>query len=232
MFETASSTGWDTGARADRVVRALTPYGEPMADPGIAAPTVGARRLVVAEDEAVIRMDLVEMLSELGYAVVGQAADGAQAIELVRALEPDVVLLDINMPVMDGLAAASEISTLENVAIVMVTAFSQRDVVESAVAAGAHGYLVKPFTQADLVPTIELASAQATAVKALAEEAAGLRERSRDRELVDEAKSRLQASLGIGEAEAFALLRRGAMDARITLAEAAARLLEQGPSSA
>jgi response regulator NasT len=113
----------------------------------------------------------------------------------------------------------------------MVTAFSQRNVVESAVAAGAHGYLVKPFTQADLVPTIELAVAQARAVQALTEEAAGLRERSRDRELVDEAKARLQASLEVGEAEAFAMLRRGAMDARITLAEAAARLLEQGPST-
>jgi response regulator NasT len=195
------------------------------------ASAVGALRLVVAEDEAVIRMDLVEMLTELGYEVVGQAADGARAVELVRTWTPDVVLLDINMPVMDGLTAASKISSVGNVAIVMVTAFSQRNVVESAVAAGAHGYLVKPFTQADLVPTIELAVAQARAVQALAEEAAGLRERSRDRELVDEAKVRLQASLGVGEAEAFALLRRAAMDARITLAEAAARLLEQGPGA-
>lgn len=231
MFETASSTGWDTGARADRVVRTPTPYGEPMAETVESAPTAGVLRLVVAEDEAVIRMDLVEMLTELGYAVVGQAADGSQARDLVRTLAPDVVLLDVNMPVLDGLTAAREISAVDNVAIVMVTAFSQRDVVESAVAAGAHGYLVKPFTQADLVPTIELAVAQARAVQALAEEAAGLRERSRDRQLVDEAKARIQASLGISEAEAFAVLRRGAMDARITLAEAAARLLEQAPST-
>ena len=122
-----------------------------MADPGIAAPTVGARRLVVAEDEAVIRMDLVEMLSELGYAVVGQAADGAQAIELVRALEPDVVLLDINMPVMDGFAATQAIrdgqagESMRRVPIVAMTADAMGGDRERVLAAGMDDYVSKPI---------------------------------------------------------------------------------------
>ena len=179
------------------------------------------RTVVVAEDEALIRMDLIEVLREQGYDVVGEAADGETAVALTRALRPDVVLLDVAMPRRDGLSAAEEIGGEQLAAVVMVTAFSQRETVERAAAAGVHGYLVKPWSRTDVTPAIEVAVARWEQVVGLERSVRLLQERARDREVVDRAKRALQAQ-GHSEQEAFALLRKAAMDARITLAEAAA----------
>lgn len=183
------------------------------------------RTVVVAEDEALIRMDLVEMLGECGYTVVAAVGDGEAAVERARELRPDVVFLDVAMPRRDGLSAAREIAGGGIAPVVMVTAFSQRETVAQAAEAGALGYLVKPFTKSDLTPAIEIAVARWEQVQALAAEVAGLRERQAARETVDRAKSLLQERLGLTEPEAFARLRRAAMDGRVTLAEAAAAVI-------
>lgn len=193
--------------------------------------TERAVRVLVAEDEALIRMDLVELLGELGYDVVGQAADGEAAVELARALRPDVVMLDVAMPRRDGLSAAEEICSQALAAVVLVTAFSQRDVVERGTAAGITGYLVKPFTGSDLRPTIDVALARWHQVQGLSAQVASLAERLADRDRVEEAKVRLQQVFGLSEADAFALLRRQAMDERVTLAEVAAQVLGAHPST-
>ena len=186
-------------------------------------------RVVVAEDEALIRMDLVEMLGELGYEVVGQARDGEEAVALVRDRRPDLAFLDIAMPVRDGLSAAGEIVEAGLAPVVMVTAFSQAETVQRAASAGAMGYLVKPFTTADLTPAIELALARWEQLRALTAEVAALGDRLAARETVDRAKALLMARLGVGEPDAFAWLRGAAMDARVTLAEAAAAVLANPP---
>lgn len=190
-----------------------------------------AVRVLVAEDEALIRMDLVEMLGELGYDVVGQAFNGEVAVELAVALRPDVVLMDVAMPVRDGLSAATEIIDARVAPVVMVTAFSERDTVAHAATAGALGFIVKPFSRSDLGPAIELAVARWTQLLELEQQVDGLEARVRAREVVDEAKSLLHSRFGLGEAEAFALLRRKAMDERVTLAEAAAQVLDSASSS-
>lgn len=183
-------------------------------------------RVIVAEDEAVIRMDLVEMLRELGHDVVGEAFNGQQAVDLVRELRPDLVFLDIAMPERDGLSAAQEIASGDLCAVVMVTAFSGRDVAMQAAEAGAVGYVVKPFTMADLEPAIAVAQARWAQVQALKSEVANLGERARARKLVEQAKVLLQRDHGMSEPDAFAWLRRAAMDRRVTLSEAAAALIE------
>ncbi len=182
-------------------------------------------RVLVAEDEALIRLDLVEMLEELGYQVVGQAGDGQQAVNLARDLRPDVVLLDVAMPVRDGLSAAEEIVDGGFGAVVMLTAFSQRETVLRAVEAGVMGYVVKPCSGSDLGPAVEMARARWLQMRDLAEQVGDLNERLGARATVDAAKSLMQSALGLTEAEAFTLLRRQAMDARITLAEAAALVI-------
>jgi response regulator NasT len=187
----------------------------------------GPLTVLVAEDEALIRMDLVEMLGELGYQVIAQASDGQQAVDLTRALRPDLVFLDVAMPVRDGLSAAEEIAAESLAPVVMVTAFSQRDAVERATAAGVMGYLVKPFSRSDLVPAIEVAFARWTQLIELQDQVSDLQARLVARRAVDLAKSRLQHELAVSEPEAFALLRRRAMDARVTLAEAAVSYLGQ-----
>ena len=189
------------------------------------------RTVLVAEDEALIRMDLVELLTECGYDVVGQAGDGQTAVDLARELRPDVVFLDVAMPRRDGLSAAEEIVGEQIAPVVMVTAFSQQETVARAVEAGAMGYLVKPFTRSDLGPAIEVAVARWQQVVDLAEQVASLRERQAARETVDRAKRALESDRGLTEAEAFAWLRRAAMDGRVTLAEAAAAVLAQRPRS-
>ncbi|MDO8731235.1 MAG: response regulator [Actinomycetota bacterium] len=188
-------------------------------------------RVLVAEDEALIRMDLVEMLGELGYSVVGQAANGQIAVDLAVQLRPDVVLMDVAMPVRDGLSAATEIIEQRCAPVVMVTAFSESDTVQHAAHAGALGYLVKPFNRSDLRPAIELAVARWAQMLQLEAQVDDLGARVRARDVVDEAKSLLQAQQGISEAEAFALLRRQAMDSRVTLAEVAAQVLRASPAS-
>ncbi len=183
--------------------------------------------VLVAEDEALIRMDLVELLTELGYEVVGQVADGQAAVDRTRELRPDVVFLDVAMPRRDGLSAAEEIVGDVLAPVVMVTAFSEQETVRRAVDAGVLGYLVKPFGRSDLTPAIEVAVARWEQMRQLDAQVSGLRERQEARDVVERAKRRLQEGSGLSEPEAFALLRRSAMDGRITLAEAAAVVLER-----
>ena len=182
-------------------------------------------RVIVAEDEAVIRMDLVEMLKELGYDVVAEAFNGERAVELVREHRPDLAFLDIAMPVRDGLSAAEEISRGNLCAVVMVTAFSQRDVAMKAAEAGAVGYVVKPFTMADLEPSIALALARWRQIQDLQGQVEALGDRAKAREEVERAKAVLQERFGLSEPEAFSWLRKAAMDRRVTLSEAATALL-------
>ena len=179
----------------------------------------------MAEDEAVIRMDLVEMVRELGHDVVAEAFNGQQAVDRVREARPDLIFLDIAMPVRDGLSAAEEIASEDLCAVVMVTAFSQRDVATKAAEAGAVGYVVKPFTLADLDPAITLAMARWQQIVDLKGQLSVLGERAKARETVEAAKALLERQYGLDEPQAFTWLRRAAMDRRVTLAEAAAALL-------
>ena len=187
-----------------------------------------AVRVLVAEDEALIRMDLVELLGECGYDVVGQAADGQAAVDLTRSLRPDVVFMDVAMPRRDGLSAAEEIIADGLAPVVMVTAFGQAETVQRAAEAGVLGYLVKPFGKADLAPAIEVAVARWQQMRELAEHVSNLRERQAAREAVERAKQVLESTMGITEPEAFAWLRRAAMDRRVTLAEVAADVAAGG----
>lgn len=186
--------------------------------------------VLVAEDEALIRMDLVELLGECGYEVIGQATDGQVAVDLARSLRPDVVFMDVAMPRRDGLSAAEEIIRDGLAPVVMVTAFSERETVQRATEAGVMGYLVKPFGKADLTPAIEVAVARWQQMRDLTDQVGTLKERQAAREVVDRAKRHLEQAEGLSEPAAFAFLRRSAMDARITLPEAAARILDELPS--
>lgn len=187
----------------------------------------GVVTVLVAEDEALIRLDLVEMLEECGYRVVAQVADGQAAVDRARELRPGVVFMDVAMPRRDGLSAAEEIIAEGVAPVVMVTAFSQRETVQRAVDAGVLGFLVKPFVKADLAPAIEVAVARWQQMRALDEQVTGLQERQAAREVVDRAKRLLQESLGLSEPEAFAWLRKAAMDGRVTLSEVAARVVAE-----
>ena len=178
-------------------------------------------RVVVAEDEALIRLDLVEMLREEGYDVVGQAGDGEEAVRLAEELRPDLVMLDVKMPVLDGISAAERIATARIAPVVMLTAFSQRELVERARDAGAMAYLVKPFTQSDLVPAIELAVSRYAEITTLESEVADLAERFETRKRVERAKSLLQQKYGLSEPDAFRWLQKSAMDRRLSMREVA-----------
>jgi response regulator NasT len=178
-------------------------------------------RIVVAEDEALIRLDLVEMLREEGYEVVGEAGDGESAVRLAEELRPDVVMLDVKMPVLDGISAAERIATQRIAPVVMLTAFAQRELVERARDAGAMAYLVKPFTQGDLVPAIELAVSRYAEIVTLEAEVADLGERFETRKRVERAKSLLQQAYKLSEADAFRWLQKSAMDRRLSMREVA-----------
>ncbi|MDA8434669.1 MAG: response regulator [Actinomycetales bacterium] len=180
-----------------------------------------ALRVVVAEDEALIRLDLVEMLGEEGYVVVGEAGDGEQAVRLAEELRPDLVMLDVKMPVLDGISAAERIAAARIAPVVMLTAFSQRELVERARDAGAMAYLVKPFTKGDLVPAIELAVSRYAEITTLEAEVADLAERFETRKRVERAKSLLQQAYSLSEADAFRWLQKSAMDRRLSMREVA-----------
>jgi AmiR/NasT family two-component response regulator len=175
------------------------------------------RRVLIAEDEALIRLDLKEMLEESGYIVVGEAADGEVAIELARTLEPDVAILDVKMPVLDGISAAERITADGLCAVVMLTAFSQRELVERAVDAGAMAYLVKPFARSDLLPAIEVAVSRHQQLKALAAEVHDLTDRLETRKLIDRAKGLLQSTGGMTEPAAFRWIQKTSMDRRTSM---------------
>ncbi len=192
---------------------------------GPAAPPA-SRRVVIAEDEALIRMDLKEMLEEAGYQVVGEAGDGETAVRLAAELAPDLVVLDVKMPVLDGISAAERITADQLAPVLMLTAFSQRELVERARDAGAMAYLVKPFQKADLVPAIEIAVARHEQMAALSREVADLEDRLETRKLVDRAKAVLQRRHGMSEAEAFRWIQKSSMDLRIGMRQVAQTVLD------
>ncbi|MBO0864467.1 MAG: ANTAR domain-containing response regulator [Mycobacterium sp.] len=185
-----------------------------------------APRVLIAEDEALIRLDLAEMLREEGYDIVGQAGDGQEAVELAEQLKPDLVIMDVKMPRRDGIDAASEIASKRIAPIVVLTAFSQRELVERARDAGAMAYLVKPFTVTDLIPAIELALSRFNEIAALEREVATLSDRLETRKLVERAKGLLQAKQGMSEPEAFKWIQRAAMDRRTTMKRVAEVVLD------
>ncbi len=185
-----------------------------------------ARRVLIAEDEALIRMDLAEMLREEGYQVVGEAGDGQEAVELAEQLRPDLVIMDVKMPRRDGIDAASEIAAKRISPIVVLTAFSQRELVERARDAGAMAYLVKPFSISDLIPAIEVAVSRFSEMTELEREVADLSDRLETRKLVERAKGLLQAKQGMTEPEAFTWIQRAAMDRRTTMKRVAEVVLE------
>jgi len=197
-------------------------------DPAGAPP----RRVVIAEDEALIRLDLAEMLRDEGYQVVGEAGDGQEAVDLAESLRPDLVIMDVKMPRRDGIDAAAEIAAKRIAPIVILTAFSQRDLVEKARDAGAMAYLVKPFSISDLIPAIEVALSRFAEITELEREVADLGERLETRKLVERAKGLLQARHAMTEPEAFSWMQRAAMDRRTSMKRVAEVVLESfdGPS--
>jgi len=180
-------------------------------------------RILVAEDEALIRMDLVEMLAEAGYEVVAQARNGAEAIELAELHKPDLAILDVAMPILDGISAAEKIISIAPV--LMLTAFSQRELIDRARDAGVMAYVVKPFTISDLVPAIEIAISRHTQMRSLADEVADLHDRLETRKIIDRAKGVLMKALNLSEPEAFSWIQRAAMDRRLTMKEVANAVL-------
>ena len=215
---------------------------EPEQAPGSTAPEptieepptsagIGGLRIVVAEDEALIRLDLAEMLAELGYDVVGQASDGEQAVALVHEHRPDVVIMDVKMPVLDGISAAEQIGKERIAPVIMLTAFSQKELVERARDAGVMAYIVKPFTQADLAPAVDIATSRWAELKALEGEIADLGERLETRKAVDRAKGILMTRLKLSEADAFRWIQKTAMDRRLGMREVADAVISQMPAT-
>jgi AmiR/NasT family two-component response regulator len=189
-------------------------------------PMTTPRRVLIAEDEALIRLDLAEMLSEEGFEVVGQAADGEQAVAMAVELRPDLVILDVKMPKRDGIDAAGEIVAEQIAPVVILTAFSQRDLIERARDAGAMAYLVKPFSKADLLPAIELAVARYAETAALRAEVADITQRLEARKIIDRAKGLLMTHQKMTEPEAFRWIQRTAMDRRTSMQAVAGAVLE------
>ena len=186
-----------------------------------------ALRLVVAEDEAIIRLDLVEVLRESGYDVVAECGRGDDAVALVAEHRPDLALLDVKMPGMTGIEAARAITAVSSTAVVMLTAFSQRELIDEASDAGAMAYLVKPYKREELVPAIELAVARRREAEALVGQMAALEERFEERKIIDRAKGVLMDRDGLSEADAFQFLQRGAMSGRRKMIDVAREILEQ-----
>jgi AmiR/NasT family two-component response regulator len=191
--------------------------------------TSATRRVVIAEDEALIRLDLAEMLAEEGYDVVGEAGDGERAVELAEELRPDLVVLDVKMPKLDGISAAEKIAQQRIAPVVILTAFSQRDLVERARDAGAMAYLVKPFSKSDLMPAVEMAVSRFAELQLLESEVADLTERLETRKVIDRAKGVLQQQLGISEPDSFRWIQKTAMDLRLSMKQVAEGVLTHGP---
>jgi response regulator NasT len=187
-----------------------------------AAPT---RRVVVAEDEALIRLDVVEMLRDAGFEVVGEAGDGEEAVRLAEEHRPDLVVMDIKMPILDGISAAERIAGARIAPVVLLTAFSQRELVERARDAGAMAYVVKPFSAADLLPALEIALSRHQEIAALEAEVADLSDRFETRKLVDRAKGLLQVKFKMSEPEAFRWIQKTSMDKRLTMREVASAII-------
>ena len=187
-----------------------------------------ARRVVVAEDDSLIRLDIVETLRDNGFDVVGEAGDGEEAVRLVEELRPDLVVMDVKMPKLDGISAAEQINASGNIApVVLLTAFSQRELVERAAEAGALAYVVKPFTPADLIPSIEIALSRFQQLVTLENEVADLAERFETRKLVDRAKGILNDKMGLSEPEAFRWIQKASMDRRLTMQDVAKTIIDQ-----
>jgi len=189
-----------------------------------------AKRVLIAEDEALIRLDLREMLEEEGFDVIGEAADGEQAVELAVELNPDLVICDVKMPKMDGITAAAQIADKRIAPVVILTAFSQRDLIERARDAGAMAYLVKPFQKRDLLPAIEMATSRFAEIRALESEVTDLRERLEARKLIERAKGVLMTEHRMTEPEAFRWIQRAAMDNRTSMRAVAELVLTGGTS--
>ena len=187
-------------------------------------------RVVVAEDEALIRLDLVELLEEHGYEIVGQASDGEEAVRLANELEPDLIVMDVKMPKMDGSTAADKIAEDRICAVVMLTAFSQRDLIKRAKEAGAMAYVVKPFDASDVIPAIEIAMARFAEIRGVEDEVMDLEERLESRKIVDQAKGILQTSLDLTEPEAFRWIQKTAMDLRKSMREVAQGVIDHAES--
>lgn len=185
------------------------------------------RRVVVAEDESLIRMDIVEILRDNGFEVVGEAGDGETAVALATDLRPDLVVMDVKMPKLDGITAAERLSKDSIAPVVLLTAFSQKDLVERASEAGALAYVVKPFTPNDLLPAIEIALSRHAQIVALEAEVGDLVERFETRKLVDRAKGLLNEKMGLSEPEAFRWIQKASMDRRLTMAEVSKAIVEQ-----
>ena len=197
--------------------------------PGAPEPSAGSpKRVLIAEDEALIRLDLREMLQEEGFDVVGEAADGEQAVSLAVELVPDLVICDVKMPKMDGITAAAQIADKRIAPVVILTAFSQRDLIERARDAGAMAYLVKPFQKRDLLPAIEMATSRFAEIRALEAEVTNLRERLEARKLIERAKGVLMSEHRMSEPEAFRWIQRAAMDNRTSMRAVAELVLSGG----
>jgi response regulator NasT len=188
--------------------------------------------VVIAEDEALIRLDLAEMLAEEGYDVVGQAGDGETAVALAEEHRPDLVVLDVKMPRLDGIAAAERIAAQRIAPVVILTAFSQRELVERARDAGAMAYLVKPFAKHDLLPAVEMAMSRFAELRQVEAEVADLADRLETRKAVDRAKAVLQQQLSLSEPEAFRWIQKTAMDLRLSMRQVAEGVIEHGPEVA
>jgi two-component system, response regulator PdtaR len=185
-----------------------------------------ATRVVIAEDEAIIRLDLKETLEEEGYEVVGETGRGDEAVELVKDLEPDLAILDVRMPGLDGLAAAREISTTKQSAVLILTAYSQRDLIEQARDAGALAYLVKPFQRSELIPAVEIALGRHREMRALHDQTQSLEDQLETRKLVDRAKGILMDEHDMSESDAFDWIQKQAMNSRVKAKDVAEQVIE------
>jgi AmiR/NasT family two-component response regulator len=215
------------GARGAKVVNHVVEQASAAGPASSVEPATAPRRVLIAEDEALIRLDLREMLIEEGFQVVGEASDGELAVALAKELKPDVVICDVKMPKMDGITAAGLIAGARIAPVVILTAFSQRDLIERARDAGAMAYLIKPFHKRDLLPAIEMATSRFAEIRALEAEVEGLQDRLEARKLIERAKGVLMAEHRLTEPEAFRWIQRAAMDKRTTMRAVAELVLTE-----